>query len=66
MSWILLIFIHVGPLSGTNDVALTTARFYREDACRTAGDEISKLAQLTVQRAKFVCIHDAPTSLITP
>jgi hypothetical protein len=58
MSWILLIFIHAGIMSHNDDVSITTARFYNENACKTAGQEVAKLSNSTVQSTKFVCIHD--------
>ncbi|WP_208456156.1 hypothetical protein, partial [Burkholderia gladioli] len=59
VNWILLIFIHASVLSKADDVSITTARFYNQNACQAAGQEVAKLTRLTVQEAKFVCIHDA-------
>jgi hypothetical protein len=59
MSWILLIFIHSGLLAHDNDVSITTARFYNENACEAAGDSVKRLADnSTFQSVKFACIHD--------
>jgi hypothetical protein len=58
MGWILLIFMHAGMMSHNDDVSITTARFYSQNACQAAGKEIASLAGPTVQAAKFVCIHD--------
>ena len=59
MNWVLLIFLHAGVLSHNDDVSITTARFYTQNACQGAGQEVTRLAGPTVQNAKFVCIHDA-------
>lgn len=59
MNWILLIFLHAGIMSHNDDVSITTARFYNQNACQAAGQEVTKLAGPTVQNAKFICIHDA-------
>lgn len=61
MNWILLIFMHAGVLSHNDDVSITTARFYNQNACQTAGQEIAKLSGPTVQNVKFICIHDSAT-----
>lgn len=61
MNWILLVFIHAGLMSHNDDVSITTARFYNQNACQAAGQEVAKLTGPTVQQAKFVCIHDAET-----
>lgn len=58
MGWILLIFMHAGAFSHNDDVSLTTARFYNQNACQAAGQEIARLSAPTVQATKFVCIHD--------
>lgn len=59
MSWILLIFIHSGVMAHDNDVSITTARFYQQNACEAAGKEVQSLASPTVQAVKYTCIHDA-------
>jgi hypothetical protein len=61
MTWILLIFIHAGALSHSDDVSITTARFSQQNACETAGKEMARLAEPTVQAVKYACIHDAPS-----
>jgi hypothetical protein len=58
MNWILIIFLHAGMMSHSDDVSITTARFYSQPACQKSGDEITKLAVPTVQNVKFVCVHD--------
>jgi hypothetical protein len=62
MNWILLIFLHSGMMAHDNDVSITSARFYNQNACQSAGQEVSRLASSTVQDVKFVCIHDAETA----
>ena len=59
MNWILLVFIHAGLMSHNDDVSITTARFYNQNACQAAGQEVAKLTGPMVQQTKFVCIHDA-------
>jgi hypothetical protein len=59
MNWILLIFLHSGIMAHDNDVSITTARFYNQNACQIAGQEVANLASNTVQNVKFICIHDA-------
>jgi hypothetical protein len=59
MSWILLVFLHAGAFSHNDDVSITTARFYNQNACVAAGRDLSELAKGTVQDVKFTCIHDA-------
>jgi hypothetical protein len=61
MNWILIIFIHSGMMAHDNDVSITTARFYQQNACQAAGQAAQSLASSTVQSAKFTCIHDAET-----
>jgi hypothetical protein len=58
-TWVLLVFLHSGVMAHDNDVSITTARFFNQSSCQTAGQEVTRLASNTVQDVKFVCIHDA-------
>ena len=59
MYWVLVIFIHASVMSHNDDVSITTARFYTQQACMAAGNAAKELSSVTVQSAKFACIHDS-------
>lgn len=60
MTWVLMLMIHAGVYSHNDDVAVTTARFYGQNACEAAGRDLVSLSRGTVQDVKYACIHDAP------
>lgn len=55
MTWILILFAHVGPLGTGNSNALATANFQTQAACQSAGQKAASLAGGTVKRIEFVC-----------
>ncbi|QGZ66377.1 hypothetical protein [Paraburkholderia acidisoli] len=59
MNWILLVMIHAGMMSHNDDIAITSARFYQQNACQTAGQSVEQKLHDTYQHVDFVCIHDA-------
>lgn len=56
MTWILILFAHVGPLADGNSNALTTATFQTQAACQRAGEAAKKLASGTVKTISFSCV----------
>lgn len=55
ITWILILFAHVGTLGTGNSNALTTAEFSSEATCKAAGDSARKMAQGTVKEINYVC-----------
>ena len=59
MNWILMIMIHAGMMSHNDDIAISNARFYQQNACEAAGQAVAGKLQRTYQQVDYVCIHDA-------
>ena len=55
ITWILILFAHVGLMGEGNSNALTTAEFSSEATCKAAGDAARKMAQGTVKEINYVC-----------
>lgn len=61
MHWILILFVHVGPLGDGNSNAITSVPgFLTHQSCLAAGRESEKLVRNTVKEIRFVCVEQAP------
>lgn len=59
MSWILILFIHAGPLSDHDSMAVTNIRgFSTERTCQEAGERSRNLAAGTTKIVRFVCVAE--------
>lgn len=57
MSWVLVLFVHAGVLSGKDSMALTNvAGFKTEAACQAAGKASEALTKTTTKDTRFVCV----------
>jgi len=57
VTWILIVFAHVGPMGDGNSNALTNVPgFATQDECTAAGTEAKKLTRGTVKSLDFVCV----------
>ena len=65
MNFVLVLFIHAGMLAHTNDVSVTTARFYNRSACMDAGNAAKSLTSGTVQNVEYACIEDDASATTT-
>ena len=57
INWILILFVHVGPLGDGNSNAITTESFGSQARCMAAGNAAKKMAQGTVKSIEFVCVE---------
>lgn len=57
MTWILILFAHVGPFANNNSNAITTQEFNSQAACQSAGNAASNLVRGTVKEITFVCVN---------
>jgi len=56
--YVLIIFAHVGMLSGNNNSnALTVAEFTSKERCVAAGRAAEKLASGTVKKIEWGCVE---------
>ena len=59
MTWILILFAHVGPMAEGNSNALTSVPgFQNESACREAGRAAESMARGTVKLIAWRCVKD--------
>ena len=59
MSWILILFIHAGPLSDHDSMAITNIRgFSSERNCQAAGEKSKSLALATTKMVRYVCVEE--------
>lgn len=57
MSWVLVLFVHAGVLSGKDSMALTNvAGFKTEASCQAAGKASEALTKTTTKDTRFVCV----------
>jgi hypothetical protein len=57
MMWTLILFIHAGPFSDHDSVALTNVpNFISQQECQAAGVQSSKLTNGTMKVSKFICV----------
>ncbi len=57
MSWVLVLFVHAGMLSGKDSMALTSVSgFKTEAACQAAGKASEALTKGTTKDTRFVCV----------
>lgn len=59
MFWVLLLIVHAGSVSNSDDVAINSIRFYQQNACEAAGDAAKSKLRFTHQSVEYVCIHDS-------
>lgn len=58
MTWILLLFVHVGPLGDGNSNAITSVPgFTSAGACEQAGRKAGGLVNGTVKKLEYVCVE---------
>lgn len=58
MTWILILFAHVGIMGSGNSNALATATFKTQAACVSAGEDAKRMAGGTVKNIAYVCAPD--------
>ena len=59
VTWILILFAHVGPLGDGNSNALTSVSGFKStQACLQAGRDAKNLVSGTVKKIEFVCVPD--------
>lgn len=57
MTWILILFAHVGMAGNGNSNALTSVPGFRTQAeCEAAGKAVKPLADGTVKELEYVCV----------
>jgi hypothetical protein len=55
--WVLIVFAFAGGMSNTDSVALTTVNsFQTENACKAAGDKVTKMANGTLKSIRYTCV----------
>lgn len=58
MTWVLILFAHVGMMGNGNSNALTNVPgFKSEDSCIAAGRRAKLLANGSVKQISFVCVE---------
>lgn len=58
ITWILIIFAHVGPLSDGNSVALESVPGFSSTVeCTDAGNAAQELAKKTTKIINYVCVR---------
>ena len=58
MTWTLILFIHAGPFSNHDSVALTNVTgFKTQQACNATGNASSNLTTNTMKLSKFLCVE---------
>ena len=57
MTWILILFVHIGAGGGNDSNAITSVPgFKTEAACMKAGKDSKALVSFTVKDLNFVCV----------
>lgn len=56
MTWILILFAHVGPMGSGNSNALATQVFSSQSTCIQAGESARKLVTGSVKSIEYVCV----------
>ncbi len=57
MSWVLVLFVHAGMLSGKDSMALTSVSGFKTEAsCQAAGKASEALTKGTTKDTRFVCV----------
>ena len=54
--WILILFVHVGPMSDGNSNAITTAQLHSQQTCEAAGKAAKQLTLGTVKKIEYACV----------
>lgn len=54
-TWVLILFMGIGAVSDKDSMALTTAYFASEQACKYAGESTKQFESFTKSR-KYVCV----------
>ena len=55
--WTLIVFVHAGPLSNADSMAITSvANLTSEVACQTAGKKTESLTNNTTKDVRWVCV----------
>lgn len=57
ITFVLIIFAHVGVMGKGDSNALTVAEFTTQAKCQAAGIAAKKMAQGTVTNIEFVCVE---------
>lgn len=58
MSWVLILFVHVGAMGDGNSNALTNVPGFATQAeCEVAGKQSKKLTSGTVKSLEYVCVQ---------
>jgi hypothetical protein len=58
MNWVLLLLVSQVFSNGQPDATVTSIRFNGQEACQSAGAEMTELAKQHKQSVSFVCVHD--------
>jgi hypothetical protein len=59
MTWILVLFVHYGPLaSGYSNAITSVPGFQSQEACVAAAKESQKLVAGTVKSLNSICVKD--------
>jgi hypothetical protein len=57
MSWVLVLFVHAGILSGKDSMAITNVSGFKTEAsCQAAGKASEALTKTTTKETRFVCL----------
>jgi hypothetical protein len=60
IQFILIIFVHVGPMGDGNSNSLTSVTGFRSEAeCVTAGEKAKKGFSVGVKSATYVCVKQS-------
>lgn len=57
ITWILILWIHTGPMSDNDSMALTSMEFGGQAACEVAGKAAVHLSDNTYKQTKYVCVR---------
>jgi hypothetical protein len=56
VTYVLILFAHVGPMGDGNSNTLTTQEFHSAKTCQAAGKAAKQLAQGTTKAIEWVCM----------
>ncbi len=56
MTWVLILFAHVGLMGSGNSNAITTQEFASQQMCDAAGQAARNMIKGTVKEIVFVCV----------
>lgn len=58
ITWVLILFAHVGPIGDGNSNALASVPgFQRQAECKAAGEAAVTMANGTVKKISYVCVQ---------